>query len=168
MSTTPFTAEPAQSLVELQHQDVLGHHGQQQIQAEGQHHDRVPPAQQNTGSMSASENVEITTTQRMISATWGSVFTSLLGMPLPRTNHLSSSLTLSSNTTRCCPCTITITTSSYAHEPLQISCLLHQFQTASTRPRCEFVLSRSILRRKQRSVLPCGKWLCASNLGPCS
>ena len=72
-----FTAEPAQSIGK--HQQALGHDAQQQLQAEGQRHDRIQLSQQDTGNMSGSANVEITTTQRMISATWGSLLTSLLG-----------------------------------------------------------------------------------------
>jgi hypothetical protein len=77
----PFTAAPAQSLDEHPlSQHALGHDAQQQLQIEGQRHDRVPFSQQSTANMSGSDKVEITTTQRMISATWGSVLTTLLGM----------------------------------------------------------------------------------------
>merc|ERR1712230_158519 len=48
----------------------------------GQRHDRVQVPEQNTANMSGSNSFEITTTQRMISATWGSVLTSLLVTPL--------------------------------------------------------------------------------------
>ncbi|KIW24591.1 hypothetical protein, variant [Cladophialophora immunda] len=78
-----FTAEPAQSLDEHPlSQHALGHDAQQQPQTEGQRHDRVPVSQQDTGNMSGSNTIEITTTQRMISATWGSILTSLLVTPL--------------------------------------------------------------------------------------
>jgi len=77
----PFTAAPAQSLDEhLLSQHALGHDAK--AQSNGQQHDRVQLSEQNTnsGRMSGSGDVEITTYQRMISATWGSVLTSLLGM----------------------------------------------------------------------------------------
>jgi hypothetical protein len=76
-----FTAEPAQSHEEHHvPQPLLGHDAQYNLHIhEGQRHDRVPLLQQNTGNMAGSDNVEITTTQRMISATWGSVLTTLLG-----------------------------------------------------------------------------------------
>ncbi|KIW73553.1 hypothetical protein PV04_01660 [Phialophora macrospora] len=78
-----FTAAPAQSLDEHPlSQDALGHDAQQQLQTEGQRHDRVPLSQPSTANMSGSDVVEITTTQRMISATWGSVLTTLLVTPL--------------------------------------------------------------------------------------
>ena len=77
----PFTAQPAHSLDEpALSNHALGHDAQLQLQTEGQLHDRVPVPQQDNSNMSGSGHVEITTTQRMISATWGSVLTTLLGM----------------------------------------------------------------------------------------
>lgn len=84
-----FTSDTAQALD--QHRDshaALGHDAQSQLQ--GQRHDRVQVQKQDTGNMSGSGDFEITTTQRMISATWGSVLTSLLGTVEGPTN---SSLT---------------------------------------------------------------------------
>ncbi len=57
-----------------------------------QQHDRVQVQEQNTdkmgGSGSGSTDTDITLTQRMISATWGSVLTSLLGRtPILRANN---------------------------------------------------------------------------------
>ncbi|KAJ9608362.1 Carrier protein, mitochondrial [Cladophialophora chaetospira] len=80
----PFTAAPVQALDELPlSEHALGHDAQQLSQPDGQRHDRIPLSQQNTGgSMSGSGQIEITTTQRMVSATWGSVLTTLLVTPL--------------------------------------------------------------------------------------
>lgn len=47
--------------------------------AEGQQHDRIQLKKQDIDTMAASNVPDITITQRMISATWGSVLTSLLG-----------------------------------------------------------------------------------------
>ncbi|KIX05935.1 uncharacterized protein Z518_03909 [Rhinocladiella mackenziei CBS 650.93] len=75
-----FTSEPAQSFDEHSHpQHALGHDAQSP--PTGPQHDRVQFPEQNT-SMSKSEDPEITTSQRMISATWGSLLTSLLVTPL--------------------------------------------------------------------------------------
>lgn len=57
--------------------NALGHDAQ--FLPEGQGYDRVLFEEQNTNEMSASDHLNITTGQRMISATWGSVLTSLLG-----------------------------------------------------------------------------------------
>jgi hypothetical protein len=46
---------------------------------QGQQHDRIPVSQQDTNAMASSGEGNISTTQRMISATWGSILTSLLG-----------------------------------------------------------------------------------------
>lgn len=43
----------------------------------GQRHDRIQNSQQDT--MASSGGKDISTTQRMISATWGSILTTLLG-----------------------------------------------------------------------------------------
>jgi len=76
-----FTSQPAQALDgHLNSQSALGHDAKSQIT--GQRHDRVQVPEQNTANMSGSNSFEITTTQRMISATWGSVLTSLLVTPL--------------------------------------------------------------------------------------
>lgn len=78
-----FTAQPAQSLDEHPlSQHALDHNAQQLLQPEGQRHDRIPFSQQTPSTMAGSGNVEITTTQRMISATWGSILTTLLVTPL--------------------------------------------------------------------------------------
>src|ERR1700742_5404375 len=78
-----FTAQPAQSLDEPPiSQHALGHNAQQLLQPEGQRHDRIPFSQQTPSTMGGSGNVEITTTQRMVSATWGSILTTLLGTSL--------------------------------------------------------------------------------------
>ena len=47
---------------------------------EGQQHDRIQLQEQDNSSMAGSGSQDITATQRMISATWGSVLTSVLGM----------------------------------------------------------------------------------------
>lgn len=66
--------------------DFDNHHASQHAE-EGQRHDRISFEEQNTGigNMSAPDTSttqdEITVTQRMVSATVGSVLTSLLGMP---------------------------------------------------------------------------------------
>lgn len=80
-----FTAEPAQSLDEHPlSEQALGHDAKSP--PTGQRHDRVqvqepnPTTGEMPGSGSGSDTVEITTYQRMVSATWGSVLTSLLGM----------------------------------------------------------------------------------------
>ncbi|KIV80195.1 hypothetical protein PV11_07714 [Exophiala sideris] len=76
-----FTADTAQALD--QHRDsheALGHDAQLQLQ--GQRHDRIQVEKPDTGKMPGSGDFEITTTQRMISATWGSILTSLLVTPL--------------------------------------------------------------------------------------
>jgi hypothetical protein len=62
-------SEPART-----HNDQQKYHD-----AEGQQHDRIQLQKQDTSSMAASNVPDITVTQRMISATWGSVLTSLLG-----------------------------------------------------------------------------------------
>ena len=51
----------------------------------GQKHDRSLFKGEGTGNMAGSDKgagAEISATQKMISATWGSVLTSLLGMPI--------------------------------------------------------------------------------------
>jgi hypothetical protein len=74
--------------------------------AEGQRHDRIPIQKQDTSTMAGSNAPDITITQRMISATVGSVLTSLLGTYL---GHIcESSLTQDSHASGCCPRTITI------------------------------------------------------------
>lgn len=57
---------------------ALGHDAH--LLSEEQLHDRVLFKEQNTDKMTASDHLNITTGQRMISATLGSVLTSLLGM----------------------------------------------------------------------------------------
>ena len=47
--------------------------------SEGRQHDRIQLSQQDTNDMVSSEDGNISTAQRMISATWGSILTSLLG-----------------------------------------------------------------------------------------
>lgn len=47
----------------------------------GQRHDRIQNPQQDT--MASSGGKDISTTQRMISATWGSILTTLLGEIVP-------------------------------------------------------------------------------------
>ena len=47
---------------------------------EGQQHDRVQLQKQDNSAMAGSGSQDISATQRMISATWGSVLTSVLGM----------------------------------------------------------------------------------------
>lgn len=49
---------------------------------QGQRNDRIPFTKQDTADMSSTGNDEITVTQRMVSATIGSVLTSLLVTPL--------------------------------------------------------------------------------------
>jgi hypothetical protein len=50
------------------------------VLGDGQRHDRISVEKQNTEAMSRSaDKLNITTGQRMVSATWGSVLTSLLG-----------------------------------------------------------------------------------------
>ena len=46
---------------------------------DGQRHDRIPLAEQDS-TMAGSGDVEISVTQRMVSATWGSILTALLGV----------------------------------------------------------------------------------------
>ena len=73
-----FSPRPAQSHDEhLLSQSPLGHGGEEEIQ--GQRHDRIQFQERNTATMPGSGDFEITTTQRMMSATVGSVLTSLLG-----------------------------------------------------------------------------------------
>lgn len=62
--------------------DFDKHHGSEHA-VEGQQHDRTLLSKSDINSMSAQNTVsdEITVTQRMVSATVGSVLTSLLGMP---------------------------------------------------------------------------------------
>jgi hypothetical protein len=51
----------------------------------GQRHDRIQNSQQDT--MASSGGKDISTTQRMVSATWGSILTTLLGKTwLPATS----------------------------------------------------------------------------------
>ena len=72
------STEPARSLDEL----GTSHHvfGQDDTSSlQGYRHDRALLQEQNTSDMSASDQLNITTGQRMISATVGSVLTSLLG-----------------------------------------------------------------------------------------
>lgn len=47
--------------------------------SEGQQHDGIQLSQQHTKAMVSADGGNISTTQRMISATWGSILTSLLG-----------------------------------------------------------------------------------------
>jgi hypothetical protein len=50
--------------------------------SQGQQHDRIPVSQQDANAMAPSGEGNISTTQRMISATWGSILTSLLGQSI--------------------------------------------------------------------------------------
>ena len=45
----------------------------------GQRHDRILLSEQKTTTMAGSGGTDISVTQRMVSATWGSILTSLLG-----------------------------------------------------------------------------------------
>lgn len=142
-------------------QPATQHPTQQSYQdAEGQQHDRVQLSKQDNSTMASSSTPDITISQRMISATWGSVLTSLLGMDCA--SMCPTILTCGSHTSRCCPCTITIpnrSRSSY-HQPFQIPCLRCQFQAPSPKPGRDCVLSRSLLGRKQWSILPGRQWTC--------
>lgn len=62
--------------------DQLNNSGPFHHAVEGQRHDRISLTEQNTAKMSGSSSDEITVTQRMVSATVGSVLTSLLVTPL--------------------------------------------------------------------------------------
>ncbi|KIW44741.1 uncharacterized protein PV06_03191 [Exophiala oligosperma] len=73
-----FTSEPAQA---LDTQSSLSQDAQPHLQ--GQRHDRVQLQESElAANMSTSPHLDITTSQRMVSATWGSVLTSLLVTPL--------------------------------------------------------------------------------------
>ncbi|RMZ89487.1 hypothetical protein DV736_g3270, partial [Chaetothyriales sp. CBS 134916] len=81
--------EPAEPrLSHQQHNPTQSQHGHEQHSVtEGQRHDRIQldtHANTATGStaMAGPEEVGITTTQRMVAATWGSILTSLLVTPL--------------------------------------------------------------------------------------
>ena len=55
-------------------------------ESDGQQHDRIQIQGQNTGTMAGSggsSGTDITLGQRMVSATWGSILTSLLGTTAP-------------------------------------------------------------------------------------
>ena len=86
-----FTSESAQSLGLSTSDNTLGHDAR--LFSEGQRHDRVLLQKQDTDDMSASDKLNITTGQRMISATVGSVLTSLLGMYCVKQNPTGSVLT---------------------------------------------------------------------------
>ena len=72
-----FGSQPASSNVNSAEQRPS-----QQDGSDGQRHDRIHLEKQgtDTNSMSGSRSQDISVTQRMISATWGSILTSLLGM----------------------------------------------------------------------------------------
>jgi hypothetical protein len=147
------------------------------LHTQGQSHDRiVTPAGNGALDMPAEPNligkpVEVTTsiTQKMLSATTGSLLTSLLGMfgaSLARKcvlrfqsyNKPQHPLTLPpSNTSRCCPRAPASPTKSVSLTP---SALL---RPASTRPRRECLLSRCLLGAKPVPVLRC----CALTLRRC-
>jgi hypothetical protein len=148
------------------------------LHTQGQSHDRiVTPAGNGALDMPAEPNligkpVEVTTsiTQKMLSATTGSLLTSLLGMfsasPAGRciflrfssSNKLQHPLTLlPSNTSRCCPRAPASPTKSVSLTP---SALL---RPASTRPGRECLLSRCLLGAKPVPVLRC----CALTLRRC-
>jgi len=76
LSFTPGSAHSLDPSVSSEH--ALGHDAH--FLPDGQRHDRVLFQEQDTRGMSSSDHLNITTGQRMISATVGSVLTSLLGM----------------------------------------------------------------------------------------
>jgi len=65
----------------LEHEELAAHTIKHD--APGQRHDRIQVAEQKASDMAGSNAPEITTTQRMVSATWGSIITSLLGTEGP-------------------------------------------------------------------------------------
>jgi hypothetical protein len=93
---------------------------------------------------------DISAAQKMISATWGSILTSLLGTKLEAQLLLHSGLTyVNSHTSRCRSSTPTITSSF----PLvqwhpKVPLLQYLFQTIATRARSYSLLSRSVLGRR--------------------
>lgn len=110
---------------------------------------------------SSNGNVEITTGQRMVSATIGSVLTSLLGMSEEQNPAILFSNTdcARSYAAGCCPRSITIPGHSDSDKPLALSRLLNKFQTTSARLGSQLVLPRSILCGEQWTVLLSWEWV---------
>ena len=66
---------------EKEHNSAWSEGGEEDA-ARGQNHDRIPQQEQDTGKGMAGSAGDISATQKMISATWGSVLTSVLVTPL--------------------------------------------------------------------------------------
>ena len=123
----------------------------------GQSHDRIGGGRDTEGE---NATMDISASQKMLSATSGSILTSLLGMPVPFVEVTTRPLlTLwSSHPFGRRPRSITISSSDSTAD--EHTFYLSFFQQASTEPRGHFLLSRSFLGRQWSTMHGCspGAW----------
>jgi hypothetical protein len=120
---------------------------------ESDEQDRESTAEEFSRNMAGSSGgfaTDISAAQKMISATWGSILTSLLGMKLDAQLLLHLGLTyVNSHTSRCRSSTPTITSSfPLVQRHPKVPLVQYLFQTIATRARSYRLLSRSVLGRR--------------------